>query len=72
MSNENLSIIFVVTAKVNDVRVSSRDANSFVRDVRSWFRSSLGHECYVEGCTFEEVAETISNKQRAVRLLILR
>jgi len=46
--------------------MNSRDANAFVRRVRGWFKPELRHECYDEGCKFEEVSETISNKKQAV------
>jgi len=49
----------------NDIRMNSRDANAFVRRVRGWFKPELRHECYDEGCKFEEVSETISNKKQA-------
>ena len=50
--------------------MSSEDANSFVQKVRGWFSPDLSHECYDEGCTFEEVEETMRNQKDAVSLLI--
>lgn len=49
----------------NEVFMSSSEANSFVREGRSWFRKNLKHECYQEGCRFEEVTEVIQNKDVA-------
>ena len=54
--------------EVNDVRLTSEDANSFFSPVKRFF-TSLRHECYEEGCDFEEVEEVMGSSQRAVCLL---
>ena len=60
----------MILVDLNDVRMSSEDANAFIRKARGWFSIELRHECYDEGCTFEEVEETIGNRKAAVSLLI--
>ena len=55
----------LITGYHNDVRLSPEDANSFGGKVfqlaiHKRFRRGLEHECYEEGCDFEEVTETLS------------
>lgn len=55
----------LITGYHNDVRLSPEDANSFGGKVfqlaiHKRFRRDLEHECYEEGCDFEEVTETLS------------
>lgn len=47
------------------MRLTSEDASSFFRPVQRFF-TSLRHECYDEGCDFEEVEEAIGDNQKAV------
>ncbi|KAJ7387554.1 hypothetical protein OS493_000885 [Desmophyllum pertusum] len=48
----------------NDVRLRSEDANNFI-NVKTRIRRGIYHECYYEGCGFEEVSESISPSSRA-------
>ena len=52
---------------VDGVRLTSKDANSFFSPVKRFF-TSLRHECYEEGCDFEEVEEVMGSSQKAVCL----
>lgn len=49
---------------VDGVRLTSKDANSFFSPVKRFF-TSLRHECYEEGCDFEEVEEVMGSSQKA-------
>ena len=61
----------MITGYHNDVHLSPEDANSFGGKVAQLaihkrFRRGLNHECYFEGCDFEEVTESIHNREEAV------
>ena len=69
------SLNFIVGGH-KDVRLSPEDANSFGGKVRrsalhKLFGINIYHECYVEGCSFEEVNEVdeIPSKQKKVSSL---
>lgn len=49
------------------MRLDSEDANSFLA-LHTRLRRGLYHECYGEGCDFEEVEEVMGSNQRAVCL----
>ena len=58
----------LITGYYNDVRLSPEDANSFggmvaQLEIHKRFRRGLDHECYSEGCDFEEVTETLSGTE---------
>ena len=70
-----ISLNFIVGGH-KDVRLSPEDANSFGGKVRrsalhKLFGINIYHECYVEGCSFEEVNEVdeIPSKQKKVSSL---
>ena len=70
-----ISLNFIVGGHKN-VRLSPEDANSFGGKVRrsalhKLFGINIYHECYVEGCSFEEVNEVdeIPSKQKKVSIL---
>ncbi|KAL9979967.1 hypothetical protein ACROYT_G008494 [Oculina patagonica] len=48
----------------NDVRLNTEDANNFL-DLHTRVRRGLHHECYDEGCDFEEIEEVMGKNQRA-------
>jgi len=52
---------------VNDLRLTLEDANSFLNPDHELV-TTLQHECYHEGCTFEKVKERKGNNEEAVCL----
>ena len=65
---ELFSFINLVSGEANDVKLTSEDANSFLSPIHNIVSRTLNHECYVEGCTFEEVAEVKGTNEEAVIL----
>ena len=59
--------LFWLPGDANDMRLTSEDANSFFSPVKRFF-TSLSHECYEEGCDFEEVEEVMGSSAKAVCL----
>lgn len=55
----------LVSGEASDVKLTSEHANSFLIPR---FANNLYHESYVEGCSFEEVAETKGTNKEAVFL----